>query len=180
MKKLKAFTLAEVLITVSMIGVVAVMTIPSIHYNYKKSEYRTKVKKAMVMYDSLLRRIYADNFTTIKTDANLYTRVQSSNCATPAKYIKFIQRPGNTCTFQTNDGIWIKLATDADTLWAKVAMTQADLNDNNSDDKEASYKKVVWFFAAFNDGLHVNDQQAADAIGGSANKALTNLYNFIK
>lgn len=41
----KAFTLAEVLITLGIIGVVAAMTLPAIVHNYKKQEVEAKVKK---------------------------------------------------------------------------------------------------------------------------------------
>ncbi len=44
MKK-KGFTLAEILITLGIIGIVAAMTIPTLISNYKKKEYSTKIKK---------------------------------------------------------------------------------------------------------------------------------------
>ncbi len=42
---LKAFTLAEVLITLAIIGIVAAITIPGLVQNYKKTEYSSKLKK---------------------------------------------------------------------------------------------------------------------------------------
>lgn len=58
------FTLAEVLITLGIIGVVAALTIPTLISGYKKSEYSTRLKKfyssmqqARIMYN-------ADNGTT--------------------------------------------------------------------------------------------------------------------
>ncbi len=44
-KKHKAFTLAEVLITLTIIGIVASMTIPLVTANHKKVEYPAKLKK---------------------------------------------------------------------------------------------------------------------------------------
>ena len=41
-----AFTLAEVLITLAIIGVVAALTIPSVISNYKKTEIETGIKKS--------------------------------------------------------------------------------------------------------------------------------------
>lgn len=41
----KGFTLAEVLITLGIIGVVAAMTLPAIVHNYKKQELEAKIKK---------------------------------------------------------------------------------------------------------------------------------------
>lgn len=43
--KLNAFTLAEVLITLGIIGVVAALTMPSLIANTRKSEYSSKLKK---------------------------------------------------------------------------------------------------------------------------------------
>lgn len=47
MRKYKAFTLAEVLITFGIIGLVAAMTIPTLMTNTGKSEYKTGFKKAL-------------------------------------------------------------------------------------------------------------------------------------
>lgn len=41
----KGFTLAEVLITLAIIGIVAVLTMPALISNYKKVEYSSKLKK---------------------------------------------------------------------------------------------------------------------------------------
>lgn len=42
MKKLNAFTLAEVLITLGIIGVVAAMTLPTLIQNHQKQVYATQ------------------------------------------------------------------------------------------------------------------------------------------
>lgn len=53
MKK-SAFTLAEVLITLGIIGVVAAMTIPTLISNYKKTQYVTGLKRAYSMFNQAL------------------------------------------------------------------------------------------------------------------------------
>ena len=45
MKKLIAFTLSEVILTMTIVGVVAAMTIPSLQYQRTKKEYSVKLKK---------------------------------------------------------------------------------------------------------------------------------------
>lgn len=45
--KIRAFTLAEVLITLGVIGVVAAMTLPTLIQNYQEQEYVNKLKKAI-------------------------------------------------------------------------------------------------------------------------------------
>lgn len=54
LKRKSAFTLAEVLVTLGIIGVVAAMTMPVLIANTKKSEYSSKLKK---VYSSLSQAI---------------------------------------------------------------------------------------------------------------------------
>ena len=46
MRKILAFTLAEVLLTMTIVGVVAAMTIPTLHYSRVKKEYTAKLKNS--------------------------------------------------------------------------------------------------------------------------------------
>jgi len=55
MKKRFAFTLAEVLITLGIIGVVATLTIPILIQNYKKISYSTQLKKTYNTFLNALR-----------------------------------------------------------------------------------------------------------------------------
>ncbi|MBP3925125.1 type II secretion system protein, partial [bacterium] len=56
-----AFTLAEVLITLGIIGVVAAMTLPAVIGNYQKQQTVSKVKKAYTMLNQALRLSEVDN-----------------------------------------------------------------------------------------------------------------------
>ena len=56
-----AFTLAEVLITLGIIGVVAAMTMPSVIGHYKKQETISKLKKAYTSINQALRMSEIDN-----------------------------------------------------------------------------------------------------------------------
>lgn len=64
-KKIKsdifAFTLAEVLITLGIIGVVAAMTIPTLINNYRKTQYVTSLKKAYTEINQVLAKISTDS-----------------------------------------------------------------------------------------------------------------------
>ena len=53
-KNRRAFTLAEVLITLGVIGVVAAMTMPAVIKNYKKHVTETKLKSAYSQISQLL------------------------------------------------------------------------------------------------------------------------------
>ena len=54
MKRLKAFTLAEVLITLAIIGVVAAISIPSVISNTQQQEFKTGLRKAVSVLNSAI------------------------------------------------------------------------------------------------------------------------------
>ena len=56
-----AFTLAEVLITLGIIGVVAAMTLPSVISNYRKTTVEVKLKRFYSVFNSALKRSEVDN-----------------------------------------------------------------------------------------------------------------------
>lgn len=56
----KAFTLAEVLITLGIIGVVAAMTLPTVIANYKKQVMATQAKKGYNIIMNMMTKIQAD------------------------------------------------------------------------------------------------------------------------
>lgn len=56
----KAFTLAEVLITLGIIGVVAALTIPTLISNYQKQVYVTRLQKGISVLNNGVRLMMAD------------------------------------------------------------------------------------------------------------------------
>ncbi len=61
MRKTVSFTLAEVLITLGIIGVVAAMTLPSVINNYKRTEAETALKRAYSLMSQALRAAVAEH-----------------------------------------------------------------------------------------------------------------------
>ena len=59
MNKKMGFTLAEVLITLVIIGVIAAMTVPTLMNNTNSQEYRTGLKKAVSMLNQAVTMHYA-------------------------------------------------------------------------------------------------------------------------
>ena len=57
----KGFTLAEVLITLGIIGVVAALTIPSLVNQYKKQVYYTQFRKAASQLEQALKMYQIDH-----------------------------------------------------------------------------------------------------------------------
>lgn len=61
MKKHKAFTLAETLITLGIIGVVAAITIPGLIYNYKAHRLQSQFLKSYSTLQQVFKRMEADD-----------------------------------------------------------------------------------------------------------------------
>jgi len=59
-KKIMGFTLAEVLITLGVIGVVAALTIPTLFANYQKTQYVAQLKKAYAVTSQALQEMALD------------------------------------------------------------------------------------------------------------------------
>jgi len=76
MKKFIAFTLAEVLITLAIIGVVAALTIPSVIKNYQKKESVTSLKKAYSTMQNVVRLAMANDGVTSLEDTDLYKTLE--------------------------------------------------------------------------------------------------------
>lgn len=62
MQAKKAFTLAEVLITLGIIGIVATTVIPGIVYNYQKTVALSKLKHTYAILQQAILRTVAENF----------------------------------------------------------------------------------------------------------------------
>lgn len=63
-----AFTLAEVLITLGIIGVIAALTMPSLIQNYKKKEYSTRLKRFYSTMSQAVKLSEIDNDTVLNWD----------------------------------------------------------------------------------------------------------------
>lgn len=78
MKKL-GFTLAEVLITLVIIGVIAAMTVPTLMNNTNSQEFRSALKKAISSLNQAIEREYAVDGNTLGDVSNLLTDVFKQN-----------------------------------------------------------------------------------------------------
>ena len=86
----KAFTLAEVLITLGIIGVVAAITIPNTVAKYQKTVTQIKLKKTVNTMSSSFKKILADEEAESLLNTSLFynngTRISKD---TLSKYLKF-------------------------------------------------------------------------------------------
>jgi prepilin-type N-terminal cleavage/methylation domain-containing protein len=112
-----AFTLAEVLITLGVIGVVAAITMPTLIGNYKKTVLATQTKKVYSTWSQALKLVLAKEEVSSLSQTSMWSLINSPyayNGYRPAhdiefwnelsKYIKITTSnvKGN-CTFYKND-----------------------------------------------------------------------------
>ena len=102
-----AFTLAEVLITLGIIGVVAAMTIPILMNNIQNAQYKTAYKKAYSTLSQAFTQATADN--ALEEPTGGYAPEHWKNFATIMSYMKL----QNTCLNYNGSGA----VTDNSQCW---------------------------------------------------------------
>jgi prepilin-type N-terminal cleavage/methylation domain-containing protein len=75
-RKKAAFTLAEVLITLGIVGVVAAMTIPTLITNCQKVVWAKQAQKEYATLTQVFKSILADNNTTSITETELWSKIE--------------------------------------------------------------------------------------------------------
>lgn len=105
----QAFTLAEVLITLGVIGVVAAMTIPTLITNYKKHIIETKLPKAIAAVNQIVRQSEAENGAMEAWDKTLSPIEYLNSYITPYAKISQICEGEGSCGFEQKHNIWLNL-----------------------------------------------------------------------
>ena len=106
MKKIRknAFTLMETLVTVVILGIVAAILVPNLINRQVENANRTKVKKAMAVYEKAINYIIIEN--DIKSTEELKEFGEEENCKFSKAYFKTVQNGANDCIFKTADRVW--------------------------------------------------------------------------
>ena len=115
MKK-QGFTLAEVLITLGIIGVVAALTIPSLVSKYRKHVVETSLKKSYSVLSQILERSKADNGDAVNWDWSSYTAYQkdSSEQFFQKYFYSYINITGRAKSVQSPNLLDYKIYTSVD------------------------------------------------------------------
>ena len=161
MKKNKnGFTLAETLIVVAILGIIAMITIPNLIKNQVKSQNRVKVKKAMTVYERAINKMTIDNeLRSNGALGNYATTQQSAGCEDTFKYFKASQ--GQGCMFRTSDGVWWDI-TDIRRPIISFKEENLDKTKANDPDDKSAFVLVGRFQDAIS-ALRVNDKAFEDA-----------------
>lgn len=129
--KNNAFTLAEVLITLGIIGVVAALTIPLLQNNATEQEYNTGCKNTYQAISNALTTILSNNGGTI--DANTSHSNLRDEFANVMKFIK-VGNENQIFVDKANSAIWYQFYKSASTCnWPPVggASASAVLSDGS-------------------------------------------------
>ncbi len=191
MKKFFAFTLAEVLITLGIIGVVAALTIPTLISNHQKKVYVTQFKKAYNTVTNAFKLIQADTGSDNVFDSEFVTAltVNSSsneqevnrlakkyfNIAQDVKYISQSSAPEYRYLFYGNGtatvqpyGYLLKTADGADIyLFATSNVTSNYYNitvfvDVNGSNRNPNTSGRDYFHFWFDQNLKTNLNNTGD------------------
>lgn len=101
-KKLLAFTLAEVLITLGIIGVIAALTIPSLIQNTQKKEYVVGLKEAFSILTNATNSLITDNGGTMQGVFQNGDSYNPNNSPRPAEVYAQKLNVQKVCTLKTD------------------------------------------------------------------------------
>lgn len=186
MTKLNGFTLAEVLITLVVIGVIAAMTIPTLIQSMNKQEYRTGLKKSISTLNEALEMQYALNNDNLS----------DSSYATPkdvvekvfAKRLSIIKSnpagtgdgwPANGYQFYTADGMKMEVYDNkydcADDGTSRCFWMLIDVNGDKGPNKYTSDSTDP--YDIFDAQLFANKVTAYNAAQGIMYESKNNTYS---
>ena len=89
-----AFTLAETLIALTVLGIIAAITIPPLVKRNQQAQDRLRIKKGMTIYDMLMSKMLIEN--NIKSLNELKTWANKENCPDSSKYFKIVEVLNNS------------------------------------------------------------------------------------
>lgn len=105
----KGFTLAEVLITLAIVGIVAALTIPTLIAKYQESQYRTIYKKVYSTLNQALKYASEDDEIDLGINASWLdggAYMGNSNIGEIFKYISRYYNAKTTCFDNNSDKCW--------------------------------------------------------------------------
>lgn len=147
-----AFTLAEILVTLMIIGVIAALTIPALISNSQKQMYAEGLKKAYTNFSSVSKSIQADYNSVGKIDRTGLFDVSTTNTTLGSEIVKYFKIAQN-CD------------TTGSTCWENYNL-HYDGSGNTSTIKTNSYYKFVtvdgmsWAISNYSDNCTTDSSSA--------------------
>lgn len=157
-KKINAFTLAEVLITLGIIGIVAAMTIPNLITNYQKTQYVTSLKKAYTEFNQALAKASADSGCVNDLKCSGLFAGGTNNLSLGTTLVKYFNT-AKICENSIDKGCW--------PLETNQYYDGSNTVANRAFDKEAFYKFVTTDGISFAMGNYGNNCETPGYSTGS-------------
>ena len=104
-KTFKAMTLAEVLITLGIIGVVAALTLPTLINNYQNTQYVTTLQKGYTEFNQVLKEMSADAGCVNDLQCSGLFAAGTNSTTFGDEFVKHIKVAKN-CKTAANQGCW--------------------------------------------------------------------------
>ena len=134
----EGFTLAEVLITLMIIGIVAALTIPSVISNYQQQEFKTGLKKAVSVLNEAIQTNIATDGETPYENKDLFTYLQRHMNVIKSDNGKHIVEESNgdgtrhmvatkNAAFYTTDGMRYELISSAVLYDANIKLHESNV-----------------------------------------------------
>ena len=177
MKK-QGFTVAEVTITLVILGIIACITIPSAYSRYLDSKQRTQIKKAISTHSQLLQGLQIDskamNMNALITAAGAG---QNGNCEGLRQRLKVKETDAaNSCIIKAPSGLWYDYSNLSQTI---VAFKRGDLLGNIA--SAANDNRAFYFVADFDERKNLHVLNPAFTVANTDYyRACEKVYNFIK
>ena len=165
-----AFTLAETIIALTVLGIVAAITVPQVVRRQIEAANRAKIKKVMTIFDFLMNKLTTEN--NLKSNGAV-EEWADDNCQNTANYFKVVKKAENPkegkdfCRFRTADGVWWDIEN---IMSPTVALKESELDNPEA---KTTFNLKAWFD---NVGLRVDD---LNAVPEENKLALQKLYNYV-
>ena len=177
-KEATAFTLAETMIVLAILGVVAAITVPALVRHHVEAQNRTKIKKAMTVYDMAINKIIVEN--NLKSEGAVENWANANGPCTNSsgefKVSENITENGviNVCKFKDANGIWWDIT---DILNPTIGLRAGDLDENS--DSNTRFKLLSHFDK--NGSLRVDDLAYEQTLENNAGNimSMAKLFEFI-
>lgn len=172
-KKTLAFTLAEVLVAMSIIGVVAAMTIPTLHYTKTKSEYTAKLKNFYSRMENAVEDMQIDkgSFRDMKLPEN-------TKASRWAWYMQNIDPyMGHQYLDETNATIYYKDGSSLALVWTGGCLdVDYDVNGKKSPNREGYDKqRFLYCFTDRNRKNYFGNKDIFFGTYGGSDNGIANL-----
>lgn len=149
------FTLAEVLITLAVVGTVAAMTIPTLMMNYQKNIWESKLKKAYSITTNACERMLIEENVSAVNETAVYGEINND---TIKKYFKIMkdgeQVEGKGFSILTPDGavLYLTAKDNGFNFYIDVNGTETRPNVVGKDEFEFRLDKNCGYDSALGEG----------------------------